>query len=289
MRRKLPQCHFYKVKVLGYKRYHESFNPWGTIPQMNTNSTTINKLTKNITANVLHFFFPAVCPGCSGYLNYNETDRFCDNCYSEIKFIREPMLYCQKCGLPLPDGGAHCYNCIKGNRKLYFTKLRGVCVYDGTIKNIVHKLKYSNKPYLSRISGKLLNDYLNYDNELKSADVICSVPLHWWKKIIRGYNQAELIALEISKSLKKPYIMNNLIRKRYTKAQFSLNRDTRLKNVVDAFSVRQPEIFKDRSVLIIDDVCTTGETLNQCAKALKSAGASEIYGITLAREIYKAH
>lgn len=220
------------------------------------------------------------CIVCGSY----ETDRekICSLCYSKIKYIQP--FYCQKCGIPLEAGGEHCYRCLHPQTKIYYEYLRGVCLYDDIIRKCIHLYKYRGKDYLSETLSKLLVRFIITDTQMATADIIVPVPLHWWKQLQRGYNQAELFAINVAKALSKKVITGNLYRKRFTKAQVNLKRESRLKNVEDAFGVKHPEVFKDKTVLVIDDVCTTGETINQCAKALKKAGAKKIYGVTLARD-----
>lgn len=118
------------------------------------------------------------------------------------------------------------------------------------------------------------------DYVLKNADVLMPVPLFWWKKIRRGYNQAELLAQTISQETGIP-IQNVLTRVKNTKTQTRLSENERCDNVKNAFTVQTNDI-KDKKVLLIDDVLTTGATIQECARVLKDAGACEVYSCVAA-------
>ncbi|OGS19901.1 MAG: hypothetical protein A3J83_08165 [Elusimicrobia bacterium RIFOXYA2_FULL_40_6] len=231
----------------------------------------------------VNFIFPVTCSSCGVYIQ-DDSNRICPDCFKKIEFIKP--LFCQKCGLPLHSGGAHCYNCLHPEGKIYYESLRGTCVFEGVIKDLVHSYKYSSKEYLSKTFGNMLTNYLQDYNDLQNVDLVVPVPLHWYKKFKRGYNQSELLAKEVSLFYKKPLVCDNVIRKKYTKQQVGLSRKDRLINVNDAFGLKRPDEFKNKTVLVIDDVSTTGETVNQCAKVLKSSGANKVYGLTLARDVY---
>ena len=118
------------------------------------------------------------------------------------------------------------------------------------------------------------------DHVLKKADVLMPVPLFWWKKLRRGYNQAELLAQIISQETGMP-IQNVLTRVKNTKTQTRLRESERCDNVKKAFTVQTNDI-KDKKILLIDDVLTTGTTMNECARVLKDAGAGEVYACVAA-------
>jgi ComF family protein len=250
----------------------------------------MKKFLKTLFELLIYPVIPKICVYCKTPLDYDEEYYICKNCYHEIKFILG--LVCQKCGLPLPDGGAHCYNCKTKERKWWLESIKGAVEYKEPIKTLIHELKYNNKPYLSNFFSFLLikNFFKNFGDT--KIDIITSVPMVKIKKFFRGYNQAELVAKRFSelvllqsqnKNIK--FFPQIIIRKKFTVSQFKLSREERLENVKDVFEVRDKEVIKDKTILIIDDVCTTGETLNQCAKVLIKSKARKVFGYVVARDV----
>jgi ComF family protein len=228
---------------------------------------------------LLQFFFPITCTACGVDLPADDIYRICDPCSEKIKFITG--LYCQKCGVPLPFGGAHCYSCRK-NGRLAYERIRSAAVYEGVLRDLVHKFKYMDRDYLDRLFGALLADTLTITPELGEVDAVVAVPAHWTRKLVRGYNQAELLAARVARSLEKPLAKGYLRRKKMTKAQYRLSRQERKDNLQGCFICDRE--LKGRTLLVVDDICTTGATIDACAAALRHAGAKKVYGLTLARD-----
>lgn len=153
--------------------------------------------------------------------------------------------------------------------------------FDGLGRELIHRLKYSGDTVLAKPLGSLLAEKF-LKSGLSCPDMVVPIPLHWINYLIRGYNQSELLAEFVSKSCSIP-IVNVLQRKKWTRRQAKLDKNARKKNILDAFCVRKREICKKRSILLIDDVITTGSTLSAATKALLEAGADEISVLTLAR------
>ena len=239
---------------------------------------------KGLIQRLAHFLFPITCSGCGKALGHDDHYRVCTSCLKEVKFIEG--LFCKKCGIPLQDGGAHCWYCRK-NPKVHYELIRSVTEYTGVIKDLLIKLKFHNKDFLERFIGRLLITGIDKYPELseQNVDYIVPVPLHWAKKIKRGYNQAELLARPVSEYLKKPLMLKWLKRGRFTKAQFHLKREDRIKNLENSFTAELPKTYKGARILLVDDICTTGTTIEQCALALKRAGSGKIYALTVARDI----
>lgn len=153
-------------------------------------------------------------------------------------------------------------------------------------EKIVHHLKYSGMKDLGVFLGEHLAGYakLEIEEQKINYDFVIPVPLHRTKLRERGYNQSDYIAKGLSGKLHIPELCDAVIRKRYTKSQTKLNRSQREKNMQDAFSLSESynDKLKDRNVIIIDDVITTGATVNECIKVLKSAGVNKIFTLSLA-------
>ena len=238
---------------------------------------------------IINFIFPLLCASCGGYLNPDAGPgiRLCGDCREKFTYIKP--LFCRKCGLPLESGGEHCFSCLAQARhpqgKIYYEYLRGVCEFEGISKDLIHSFKYRGKQYLGKTLGMMLASYMQTEDELRSADIITPVPLHWYKKFRRGYNQSELLAKEVSSFYLKPLVTDGIYRKKHTRPQVALKRPERIRNLSGAFALKKPEQFSGKKILLIDDVSTTGETINQCAKLLKEAGALRVYGLAFARDV----
>ncbi len=152
--------------------------------------------------------------------------------------------------------------------------------FEGNGRELIHRFKYQNDTALARPLGLLAGEKLK-SSGLK-ADMIVPVPLHWLNYLVRGYNQSRLFSSFISKSAGIP-LVNALKRVKWTKRQAKLDKNERRKNILKAFSVIDSEICRNKSILLVDDVITTGATLKTASKALLEAGAREINILTLAR------
>jgi len=150
----------------------------------------------------------------------------------------------------------------------------------GALRNVIHKFKYENLHILGKSLASLLATCYTI-NQMK-ADIIVPVPLHKSRLKDRGYNQSAILARELARQLNLPVDEKTLIRHRKTQSQMSLNANDRQKNVAEAFSCRK-NILTAKTVLLIDDVCTTGATLDACAAALKATGITTIDALTIAR------
>lgn len=154
--------------------------------------------------------------------------------------------------------------------------------YHGLLKESILKFKFSNERHLAKAFGEILSDYIIEEGIHKNVDLMLAVPLHKTSMKKRGYNQADLICKEIEKNLQIKYIKDNLVKIRHTKEQARLGLDDRRLNVKDAFSLKDPKKIANKKVLIVDDLVTSGATMENCAKVLKEAGASHVIGLGLA-------
>jgi len=180
-------------------------------------------------------------------------------------------------------GGAHCFLCKKTKR--YFEVVRSATSFDSHAQKIVHQLKYSGKEYLAPEISQFLGETWTRYPELQEAAIVIPVPLYKTQFRERGYNQAELLAKEFVKQFPQMALQGKtLVRIKSTRSQTKLSRKDRLQNLLTAFSVVDSEAIKNKTILLIDDVCTTGATLNACAKTLLRAGADKVFGLTFARD-----
>lgn len=234
---------------------------------------------------IIDFFFPNICAACNKKLNPSNKLRMCKDCFHSLPRIEG--LICRVCGDWLPSGGAHCWRCkkITERKKLKFRLLRSACFYKEPLSSVIQKFKYHNRKDLVEVLGRLLIECINKYPYLKQVDTIIPVPLYWLKKLQRGYNQTELVTKYLSKYLNIPVYGDILVRKRWTKSQTKLNKEQRLKNVEDAFYVKNKQLINQKRILLVDDVSTSFATINECAKVLKKFAACEVYGLTIARDV----
>lgn len=229
---------------------------------------------------LLNFIFPPVCAICENELKIGE--RFiCGDCYLSIKFIESH--FCHKCGAPPERDKTTCKHC-RGIR-FHFKKARAVGIYTSPLSEMIHFLKYDRKTNIAKRLGILMGNVFQSDSDLFLSDIIVPVPLHRIRKRERGYNQSKLLAEVISHISGKTLVTDSIIRKKATKSQTMLATEERVENLKDAFAVVAPEKIKGKSIVIIDDVLTTGTTLEEMAKTLVKGGAESVYCLVLARAI----
>jgi ComF family protein len=150
------------------------------------------------------------------------------------------------------------------------------------VKESLIRFKFYNKPGYYRTFAKLIADKLDKLTNIEEYDMVISVPLHKHKEFIRGYNQAHLISKALSKLIKLPECSNVMKRERYTESQSLLDRQKRNQNVKGAFSVRLPQKAEGKTILLVDDILTTGSTLEECSRVLKQAGAVKVFAVVVA-------
>jgi len=234
---------------------------------------TVLPQTATIKRLVLDFLFPRWCIGCG-----REEDFICRSCSQSLPRVDPPV--CPRCGKPLADGRL-CAACR--NRPAAIDGIRAPFRFEGIIREAIHQLKYNNLRALSEPLAGLLGDY--YASHDLPGEILVPVPVHEKRLRERGYNQSRLLARELAKLIHLPLIDNCLTRRRHALPQTKTKTaEERRRNVTDAFICRDQRL-KNQRVLLIDDVATSGSTLNACASALKAAGADSVWGLTLAREV----
>lgn len=207
--------------------------------------------------------------------------------WAKLSFIAEPV--CAACGFPfefaLPafSGEALCGPCLM--QRPVFNAARSALVYDDASRDLILSFKHGDRlesvtvmiPWLIQAGAKMIAE----------ADLIVPVPLHRWRLLARRYNQAALIGAALGKKTNLQFSADALLRIRATPTQGHLNADERRKNVRHAFAVSEKRkgLVEDKSILLIDDVYTTGSTVEECAKALQAAGAKKVDVLTVARVV----
>jgi ComF family protein len=229
----------------------------------------LNKL-KGIALDLL---FPRWCIGCG-----REGDFLCPACLKSLPRISPPL--CPRCGRP-QSRDTLCPGCAGWQAEI--DGIRSPFRFDGVIRQAIHELKYRNLRAVAGLFARLLNDYLTANPV--PAEVVAAVPLHPKRLRERGYNQSYLLARELAKLSRLPLVEDCLIRERHSLPQArTATASERRTNVANAFACRDRRL-EGKQVLLIDDVSTSGATLDACARALKKAGATTVWGLALAREI----
>lgn len=232
-------------------------------------------MLKNITS----LLFPIKCAVCGKLLPADDKYRLCAFCFDSIRPIGS--FQCKGCGLVLPDTNKYCFNCLKTRPALL---IRSYAPFNDTIRPLIHKFKYGRQPYLARILARFLNIAFQSNECFAKVDTIVPVPCHWSRRFGRGYDHVQLLAKEFSAVSGLPFNDKLLKKNRRTLPQAKLSRERRLQNLTDAFSVSAITMVQGKSIVLIDDVCTTGATLSACAKTLLSCGADSVVGLSAARD-----
>ncbi len=234
---------------------------------------------------VLDFIFPTSCSFCNGPVGDSNIPFFCSTCWADFALIQGPV--CPRCGRPIdsPETLTHSpdHTCLPCRREPpLFDQALSVGYFEGPLREAVHQFKY--RP--CRTLGPPLGEWMAANVRLvMDIDLIMPVPLHVSRLKERGFNQSLLLAHRMSETHHIPFSWDNLCRTRPTRPQVALSGVERIRNVAGAFALRQPASVVDRSVVLVDDVHTTGATMNECAAVLKQAGAAHVTAFTLARAL----
>lgn len=234
---------------------------------------------------VLHLLLPVNCISCGESLFDNSVPHICQSCWESISVLPDPK--CPRCSLPFrsPSALTHSPDHLCGRCRLHppaYTKACTPFGYQGALKDAISQLKYHEKVRLAQPLAQLMASSMSLPSDI---DGIIAVPLHPTRLREREYNQSLLLANGLSQHLGIPIIWNVLVRTKHTVPQTTLKRSARLKNLRQSFAVTQPDVIADKKVLLVDDVFTTGTTINECAKTLRKAGTDAVYVGTLARMI----
>ncbi len=235
-----------------------------------------------LAASLFAVLFPDRCRLCERVLRSFTPAPVCLDCLDSLR-AAETSFTCRRCGLPFEvpaplHGTEECGICRL--RVWEFDRARAFGAYEGELRRVIHLLKYDKmrplaRPLAERMAARL--------PETGPADILIPVPLYRWRRWRRGFNQAEALASELSRFSGVPCKRGVLRRTRPTRPQVGLSHRERRLNLAGAFRVSSPRLVSGRRVLLVDDVMTTGATIDACARALKSAGASWVAGLTAAR------
>lgn len=233
-----------------------------------------------IKEKVVNVLVPARCGMCGEEVEENGT--LCAKCYGHLKFIRKPC--CKLCGRPFDFdivGESLCGSCLK--QKPVYEKAHAVLIYNQASKRLILPFKHADRLDLTGVLVKFM--IRAWPEMIEKADVIVPVPLHMFRLLRRHYNQAALLAKAVAKQNHKLYCPEVLRRRKKTLSQGHLSPKERHKNVSGAFEVRHSDRIQGKRILLIDDVYTTGATVNECAKVLLKAGAASVSCLTLAKVV----
>ncbi len=200
----------------------------------------------------------------------------CDECLAGIQKVDGNI--CIKCGRRVGSENSYCEMCAKHD--FAFDKAASVYCYEDTMRQLAHRFKYSGAQWLRVFGGRAMAQ--KYSELGWNCDIICYVPMYKTKERARGYNQAQLLAKELSKTADAEY-MDLLKRVKNTVPQSKLGKDERMENIANAIELAHgfDEHIKDKAILVADDILTTGSSINECAKVLKAHGARVVYGLCL--------
>ncbi|MDP2173057.1 MAG: ComF family protein [Candidatus Cloacimonadaceae bacterium] len=226
---------------------------------------------------LLDLLFPPACFHCHGRM---ETASLivCDTCLELNGALDEDV--CKKCGTPLES--EDCDVCAEN--EFYFDIARAAYRFSGPMQTIIHQLKYNGMVSPVSFIVKGMQTTVNANAELSDIDFITAVPLHRVRRRERGFNQSELLARALAKALGVKYA-DPVSRHQYTESQTRLHKQQRIKNLGGAFKLRHKADLTNKRVLLIDDVFTTGSTVNEVSQVLKSGGAGYIAVLTAARAV----
>jgi ComF family protein len=232
---------------------------------------------------VIDLVLPPRCPGCRAIVAGD--GRFCLECWQQLQFITAPM--CARCGTPFEHdrgAGAECGPCLAEPPR--YATARAALVYGGPARSVLLALKHGDRQHLARVMAPHMAragvDMLGNDM------LLVPVPLHRWRLWRRGFNQAALLAQALAKSSGAELAIDALLRVKPTPPSQGMGRAARARNVRGVFRVKDRNRVRGRSVVLIDDVLTTGATAEACARVLRRAGAREVHVLTFARVVRDA-
>jgi ComF family protein len=226
--------------------------------------------------------FPPKCLGCAEILGLQNGFYFCPDCREKIKFITGSL--CPVCGTTFsnsPKGNHLCGDCL--DSEPYFSCARAVVSYETIILHAIHQFKYGNNISVGDLLASFMADFSFPDVDFTDYSLIIPVPLHIQRLRQRGFNQSLILARSLAKKRQIPVNFSLLKRHKSTLTQTGLHKTERKQNIKGAFEVGDRKLIAGKNVILVDDVYTTGATINECTKTLLKAGAQKVTVLTLAR------
>jgi ComF family protein len=230
---------------------------------------------------LLDVILPPICHICHSFIPNAGTLHICPTCRERLPLVSSPL--CSICGIPFTGtGGDHrCGTCL--THPPHFDTARARYLYEGPIRDLIHSFKYNQLTHLRYPLALLTLEGVNGCVPDHDLHLIVPVPLHRSRLRQRGFNQAALLGSVLSRRLALPMLPDALVRTRPTEPQITLSAAERRVNVKGAFTVNRPDRIAGKRILLLDDVMTTGSTMDECAKELKKAGAAVVIAATIAR------
>ncbi len=236
---------------------------------------------RGLSDELLDLVFPPRCQVCDTL----GSEMFCATCRGDAEFIGEHS--CAYCGRPLPPHAAAvvCPDCREGQ---WVSGARAAGLHAGSLRRAIIRYKYHGRTRLAAPLGAMLAEVIRAEQErrglpLAQCAALVPVPLHRERRAWRGFDQAEMLCDEIAEATGLPVWPDVIVRVRNTTPQVRLQGVSRLENVRGAFEARRRWKLRGRAVVVVDDVLTTGATINECAGVLRRAGAVAVYGLTITR------
>lgn len=236
---------------------------------------------KRLFQALLELIYPPqpVCVACGETFTSLYPLAFCASCLERIPFVTKPV--CSRCDRPLRGGERDpCLECQ--NDTYFYERAMAVAVYDGYMRELLHSAKYDFRPDLARGLGTIFAVWAENETRLEGIDAVIPIPLHPQKLAARGYNQTELMAAPLAAALRRPLYTGVLQRVKPTESQSKLKRRERKENTKNAFAVVNCPAVAGKTILLVDDIRTTGYTLSAAAHALLVAGARGVRALTMA-------
>ncbi len=254
---------------------------------------TDNNFWEYLKEGFLSLIYPLNCENCNRPIRESKGYSICDDCLQQIKFISFP--YCYQCGKPFSpevdfEIKALCADCLYKEHHYYF--VRSLAYYEGVLRKCIHLLKFKKQVKLVKPLASLMINYLSRDEQIniKEIELIIPVPLFKDDYVKRGFNQSGLLAKHIADYFSIPFSENLLIKIRTNLSQVGLSKIERKNNVKNVYAINSSILQKQynnkiTSLLLIDDIFTTGASIEACCKELKKIGIKRLYVFTLARGV----
>lgn len=232
------------------------------------------KIVKQLFLPIKNIIYPPRCIFCRRMLSISADNNICEHCMKKLPFCL-PLQSCPKCGRPIPEGAVLCYRCGKGFSPAY-GKVSAVYLYEGVVRQAL--LRFKRERYRGYGDAFAMHMSVAIQKEFPHRNFDCLVAVPPRKKKIRrgNYDQADALASALAREMKIPYLRRALRQKEVRAKQSSLDFEERWANVMDNYEVVRKKDVAGKRILLVDDICTTGATLNECAKMLKKSGTLEV-------------